>query len=509
MTAETAARSSESRLLTLPVVTAVVVIMALIKLLVGSRIELAFDEGYYTFWSFWPQPGYLDHPPAVAWMIAAGRAMFGDTELGSRFFAVLSGVAVSAMIYRIGVLLFDRRTAALATLWYNLTLAFALGFVITPDPPSALFWAAVLWAVAEFIDRNNPAWLLLGGVFAGLGLWAKYTNAFLLIGVLLFVLVTADRRRWFGLWQLWAAPVVALIVFSPVIWWNAERNWASFLFQGKRTSVSGLDPNWLVNLGELLAGQAIFVVPVLFVCAVLGVALFLRRPSVAERAGLALPVLTALPALAYFLFHTVHGRVEANWLLPLWSGLTLVGAWAALHWRPTAGRKLAIWRGLVAGQGVIGVLMIAVVLAQFLFQPFSGFFDRTHETRGWRPLASRIEAIATQYGASWILGETNYASSGEIATYLRFTGADLPYYPLVETERYQFLPPLDPGAHGWPALLVRHAATASGLSQWFGKVEHADMLTRSHGAETMEAYDIYVVSEPTDAFLAMVAGEKP
>lgn len=510
MTADTRSSAAESPILTLPVVAGVVAAMALLKLIVGSRIELAFDEGYYTFWSFYLQVGYLDHPPAVAWMIAMGRAVFGDTELGARVLAVLSGVAVSAMIYRIGILLFGQKTAALATIWYNLTLAFGLGFVITPDPPSALFWAAVLWVVAEFIEGHDPVWLLLGGVFAGLGLWAKYTNAFLLIGLLLFILVSSDRRRWFGLWQLWAAPVLALLVFSPVIVWNAQRDWASFLFQGRRTSVAGLDPNWPANLGELLAGQALFMVPVLFICAIVGMAMLARHPRDPARAGLALPVLTALPALAYFLFHAFHGRVEANWLLPIWSGLTLVAAWAALKLRPASGARLVVWRVLIWGQGVAGVLMIAVVMAQFLFQPLagSGLFDRTQETRGWRPLATRLDAIAEAHRAGWVLGQTHYAASGEIATYLRFTGSRLPYYPLIERQRYEFLPPLDPGAMGWPALVVEHAGMATDLAAWFGNVEAVETLQRTYGSERMEAYSVYVVSEPTDAFLELVAGQR-
>lgn len=489
-----------------PTVIAVVLAMAALKAVVAARIELAFDEGYYTFWSFALQPGYLDHPPAVAWMIAAGRAILGDTELGARLFAVLSGVAISAMIYRIGILLLDRRTAALATIWYNLTLAFGLGFLITPDPPAALFWVAVLWAMAEFMDGRSANWLLVGGLFAGLGLWSKYTTAFLLIGLFLFVIVSRERRHWFGLWQLWAAPVVALAVFAPVILWNAQRGWASFGFQGKRTSVSGLSPDMLSHFAEMLAGQAIFVVPILFLFTVAGLVLYARRPLDEDRAGLALPVLTSLPALAYFLFHATHSRVEANWLWPLWSGLTLVGAWAAVHIRPQGGWQAATLRVARALQAPIGVIMVAVVFAQFLYQPVTWLsFDRTQETRGWRPLAAQIEALAAARGARWIVAQTNYPSSGEIATYLRFTGSDLPYYSLLERERYEFLPPADAGALGWPALMVRHAGMASGLADWFGRVEFLETVTRRFGAETMESYDVYLVSDPSPDLLNLLS----
>src|SRR3569623_761885 len=175
--------------LSLPAVAGVVILLALLKLYLSAHVGLVFDEGYYTFWSERLAVGYLDHPPAVAWLIAAGRAVFGDNELGVRAMSVACGIGVSAAIWRTGMLLLDRRTAALAVLLYNLTPAAGLGFVTTPDPPSVLCWAAVVWAVAEFMASRRAGWWLVAGVLAGLGLWSKYTDAFLAPGLVLFVII--------------------------------------------------------------------------------------------------------------------------------------------------------------------------------------------------------------------------------------------------------------------------------------------------------------------------------
>src|SRR5690606_35091882 len=115
------------------------------KLGAAALSGLALDEGYYTLWSLHLSPGYFDHPPAVAFLIALGRALVGDSALGVRLVAVLSGLLVPAALYRIGLLLTDARTAALAVYWYCLTLAFALGFITTPDTPSVLFWVLSIW----------------------------------------------------------------------------------------------------------------------------------------------------------------------------------------------------------------------------------------------------------------------------------------------------------------------------------------------------------------------------
>src|SRR5271170_7510463 len=60
----------------------------------ARRLELTFDEAYYTLWSRSLSFGYLDHPPMVALLIRASTALFGDSEIGVR---ALSLLVVGAM----------------------------------------------------------------------------------------------------------------------------------------------------------------------------------------------------------------------------------------------------------------------------------------------------------------------------------------------------------------------------------------------------------------------------
>jgi hypothetical protein len=57
---------------------------ALVRLLVAAGTPLFPDEAYYWEWSRRLAGGYFDHPPAVAWLIAGGTAIAGDTPLGVR-----------------------------------------------------------------------------------------------------------------------------------------------------------------------------------------------------------------------------------------------------------------------------------------------------------------------------------------------------------------------------------------------------------------------------------------
>src|SRR5471030_932777 len=54
-----------------------------------TRIGLVPDEAYYWLWSKHLAASYRDKGPGVAWTIALGTWLFGDTPFGVRFFAVL------------------------------------------------------------------------------------------------------------------------------------------------------------------------------------------------------------------------------------------------------------------------------------------------------------------------------------------------------------------------------------------------------------------------------------
>ena len=53
-------------------------------------LPLSADEAYYAQWAQHPDWGYFDHPPMVAWWMAAGRALLGDSVLALRVCAPIS-----------------------------------------------------------------------------------------------------------------------------------------------------------------------------------------------------------------------------------------------------------------------------------------------------------------------------------------------------------------------------------------------------------------------------------
>ena len=69
---------------------------------------------------------------------------------------------------------------------------------------------------------------------SGLALSSKYSAALTIAGAFLFLLTEATSRRWLSRPHPYVAGLVALILFSPALIWNARHGWVSFLFQGGR-----------------------------------------------------------------------------------------------------------------------------------------------------------------------------------------------------------------------------------------------------------------------------------
>lgn len=243
------------------------------------------DEAYYWTWSTHPQLAYFDHPALIALSIAL---------LGIRFGALLWGALTLYGVHRLTRELGGTREQAwAATALFASTPASALlGTLSTPDAPLLAFWVAALIAIV----RKQP---VLTGVFWGLAMMSKYNG--ILLG--LPVLIVFFRRPL----HLVLATVIALVITSPTIIWNATNDWEGFRFQlwhGYEWGNGGLP-----GFAEFLGGQLLMGGPVL----VLLVCWWLAR----ERASPVLKVATLLP-LVFFGYASWKARGEANWTAAAW-----------------------------------------------------------------------------------------------------------------------------------------------------------------------------------------------
>ena len=87
---------------------------------------------------------------------------------------------------------------------------------------------------------------------------SKYHAVLFVAGLLACLLSARDRRKILLHPAPWLGAAIALAIVTPVLVWNAEHNWASFLYQGGRADAYGGFP----KIGQFFAnfgGQILFV----------------------------------------------------------------------------------------------------------------------------------------------------------------------------------------------------------------------------------------------------------
>lgn len=467
-----------------------VAIVTISHLVFAALAGPGMDESYYTLWSEHLSVAYLDHPPMVAYIIAAGRTLFGDTLLGMRFVPTIMIALTALATWRIGVLLFSRFTAAVAVLLMNFIPVQALAYLATPDAPCLFFCAATLWAVAEFVHSRKPFWWIIAGVFIGLALWSKYTALLVAGGLVLFLFTSRERLAWLKLWQLWAGGVVSVLVYAPVLIYNATHDWIPFRFQGKRTIVGEVNLESILRYqGELIYGYLVTLGPAIVAFALAAIVAFFVTRRREDGNGLALLVWTTLPGLAYFVVHALHGTVQAHWPLPLAPGLTLLAAWMTVAiWRRVA------WVGVGATvlNCALGILFSVLLVVQVFWQPVDlGPYDRSNELRGWPELFANIESVAKANGARTISLANTYETTGELSLQALFQKSDILVRAADDPVRWLFMPPIPADALAAPSIFITLDGAAP--PEWVTGARLIGEGSRVDTRRTFATYQMYLV----------------
>jgi 4-amino-4-deoxy-L-arabinose transferase-like glycosyltransferase len=464
----------------------------------AGRLELTFDEAYYTLWSRSLAFGYLDHPPMVALLIRASTELFGGSELGVRALSLLLVGALPALIALIAWRLFrSAETAALAVLmWIAMPLVLAGAVFVTPDAPLVLFWTLGLAALVELWRTGKAPWLFAVGLALGLALQSKFTAFFFAAGVVLTFVTTPSLRRWLISPASAGALVIALAVFAPFVAWNAEHGWATFMKQLGRAPPHGFEPFYVL---EFLVAQIGLMNPLVFIAMAAAVAALPWRMSAAPgsrgEARLIL-VSTMAPAAIYFLLHALHDRVQGNWVAPLYPACAILAA----DWTAEARANGAIGlKGAVAGVALwaapAGIAIMALVFAQTTAGAFAlGASDPTARLEGFRDLARALDARAKANGAPFVLTQ-GYA----LASLMTYYGE--PGIAVVQPEqriRWIFEPAPSETLFARPGLALAEAGRRFDLilKMRFRSVEPAGVLTRRRAGAPIETYELYRVADP-------------
>ncbi len=388
-----------------------ILITAALRIAWAAGIGLGIDESYMVAAGRGPlHLGYFDHP-LVSWWLSRGIADIMGSE--SAVVVRLPFIALFAVsTWMMAKLAGDGRTGLWAAIAFNLAPVFGVttGTWVLPDGPLIASLLAMTLCLQRAMPGNVWRWWLGAGAFAGLAMLSKYTACLPIAGLGLYLLIW--RRDWLTRPQPYAAALVAALVFSPTLIWNAENNWASLAFQGGRAAAARLHP-----FGPLttLGGEALFLLPWIWAGLIWAAWTYRRTQPM-------LICMAAPPILLFAILSIWSRQILYHWASPGYLMLfPLLGAWLVdRSWAPRAARATAAL--------IVVALLVVISEVQLNWLPLAN--DPALQARDWTPLRAALKPLGLPVaGTSW-------SDTGKIAIGM---GPDAPVFCLnIDSREFRF-----------------------------------------------------------------------
>jgi len=408
-----------------------------LRLLYAASLQLVPDEAYYWVWSRHPALGYFDHPPMIAYIMWLGTRAAGTTELGVRLIGVVMGVGAMVVIVVLArrVLRDERATLWVALIWLTSPMLTLTGLIITPDVPAIFFGVCALalaGIIADIDDHPNQSrraipWLWLAfGLFTGLAFDSKYPAVLPAAGAAIAFLfsrrgIAHFRRPW-----IYLGAIVALLAFMPVVLWNAQHHWASFVYQlhhGTSGDAAATAPlparvvQLIKDLGVYIGQQVGVWTPILFVIALVLLAYYWVRYRQIGQVDRVMLWTGTLPLVVFGAAALKAHHTEANWPTFAYFPISiLTGRWVSRNWSNP--RVNWVKGGIqLAGAIVIGlyVILLPPVTASILKLPLHAPHNLKDLT-GWREDGRTLGAWAEESGS--VVMCNRHQDAGEAAFYI-------------------------------------------------------------------------------------------
>jgi 4-amino-4-deoxy-L-arabinose transferase-like glycosyltransferase len=170
--------------------------------------------------------GYVDQPPLIPLLIHVCRAVLGDSLRSIRF---IPAMASSLLVVETAILAREFGGRRFALLLSSIAIVIAPqylsnGSLLGTNCLEPNLWMGCAYFAILAIKRNDPRYWLWFGVVAGLGLEEKYSIAVFGVGMVMGLLLSAQRRVFLNPW-IWLGGLAALVIFLPNLLWNIHNHW--------------------------------------------------------------------------------------------------------------------------------------------------------------------------------------------------------------------------------------------------------------------------------------------
>ncbi|HXX13373.1 MAG TPA: glycosyltransferase family 39 protein [Candidatus Eremiobacteraceae bacterium] len=186
---------------------------------------LSFTNARHLNW------GYVVYPPITAVLARLELEMFGASLRGFRFFAAVAQALAVVLTGLAARELGAKREAQLVAAFSAAIIGVSLvhGSFFSYSSFDFPCWILVAYFVIRLLKSEDPRWCVAIGAAIALGMMAKYTMAFLILGVVGGLLLTPARRYFKSPW-LWCGLAVALLIMLPNILWQVRHHFVSLAY---------------------------------------------------------------------------------------------------------------------------------------------------------------------------------------------------------------------------------------------------------------------------------------
>ncbi len=413
-------------------------------------LGLGVDESYMVAVGRKVSLSYFDHPPLAFWLAHGASVVAGnESHLAVRLPFVLLFAGTTWLMYQLGTQTFGLHSGWIAALLLNVSAVFSASTAswVLPDGPLMFGLAASACCLVRVLfdptqEQHAWRWWLAAGACAGLAALSKYQASLFLAGVLLFLVMRPAQRRWLRRPEPYAALLVTLLMFVPVLAWNASHGWVSIAFQLGRGGTPGhvTLARRLGALGQNIAGQIAWILPWIWVILAAALLRVLRRRPADDRewffACLALvpiglftlvslggqPGLPHWPASGYLFLFPLAASVQFPHLhrAPMPPGTYTYGRVSRVSEFDLRRKQLVEW--WFFGSVLVFPLLLAFAasaaitgwparVAPSLF--WKG--DPTLEALDWSELRPGLDSLGVVAGPRTFVAGTSWVQSGKIA----------------------------------------------------------------------------------------------
>lgn len=383
---------------------------SLLALIHAWSLPFSADEAHYALYGSFLDWSYFDHPPLVGWLQSIAL-MFSSSEFSLRVIPIILSSLSLYFLFSLAKKDFGEKAAYITILLFiSAPILQILPFGMIPETPLILAGLLNIWVLKRIQEHEGKIisdWLLLGLILGLAGL-SKYTGVTLAFSTFIVLLLQFKGRLFFQL-GLYLAGIIAAICILPVLYWNMQNDWISFLYQLNHSA--GKSEYSLADALRMQVTQFAAFGPLIYVAGL--IAIWKLRANNEAKIWL----IFSLPILILFSILSAKGRSLPHWTeLGVIFMMPLIASIVISSFTDGSGNKLLKRTFIVLGSISLTLTLVIQVLVTYPKIAFDDYRHPLADLMGWKEVSFLISKYVEEGDKVFI---PNWSHASRVAWYAR------------------------------------------------------------------------------------------